>query len=281
MDFYLERLRGMSIGGVIKYIKLGHLTEARIPLPPLAEQQRIAGILDKAEALRAKRSAALPKIDILPQAIFLELFGDPLIPEQTIGELLESNALLLHKDGNHGSLYPRADDFGDSGVPFLSAKAVTEDGLIDSSLIERLRDDKAAKLRIGWVTKDDVLLAHNASVGKVALCDGRFERALIGTSLTAFRANPEVLNPHYLAAALRSSRFQRQLEKDMGQTTRNQVPITAQRRLKIPVPPIELQREFARRIEAVEKLKAMQRASLAKLDALFASLQHRAFRGEL
>ena len=47
------------------------------------------------------------------------------------------------------------------------------------------------------------------------------------------------------------------------------------------VPPIELQREFARRVRAVEKLKTAQRASLAELDALFASLQHRAFRGEL
>ncbi|MBP9902955.1 MAG: restriction endonuclease subunit S, partial [Verrucomicrobia bacterium] len=51
--------------------------------------------------------------------------------------------------------------------------------------------------------------------------------------------------------------------------------------IKIPVPPIALQREFARRVTAVEALKTVQRASLAELDALFATLQHRAFRGEL
>ena len=51
--------------------------------------------------------------------------------------------------------------------------------------------------------------------------------------------------------------------------------------MPVPLPPIELQREFARRVHAVEKLKTAQRASLAELDALFASLQHRAFRGEL
>jgi type I restriction enzyme S subunit len=51
--------------------------------------------------------------------------------------------------------------------------------------------------------------------------------------------------------------------------------------MDIAQPPIKLQQEFARRIAAVEKLKATHRASLAQLDALFASLQHRAFRGEL
>ena len=51
--------------------------------------------------------------------------------------------------------------------------------------------------------------------------------------------------------------------------------------IKIAVPPIELQREFARQVTAVEVLKTAQRASLAELDALFASLQHKAFRGEL
>ena len=51
--------------------------------------------------------------------------------------------------------------------------------------------------------------------------------------------------------------------------------------IEIPIPPIELQREFACRVEAVERLKVSQRAHLVELDALFASLQYRAFRGEL
>jgi type I restriction enzyme, S subunit len=207
------------------------------------------------------------------------MFSGLNLPKKTIGDLLDSGALLLHKDGNHGSLYPRADDFGDEGVPFLSAKALTDDGLIDNTLVEKLKEDKATRLKIGWIAKEDVLLAHNASVGKVAFYDGRFEKALIGTSLTAFRPNPEALDSRYLAAALRSPMFQHQLEKNMGQTTRNQVPITAQRKLVIVLPPLVLQQEFSRRVTVVEKLKAVHKASLAKLDELFASLQYRAFRG--
>jgi type I restriction enzyme S subunit len=77
MECYLETLREQSIGGIIKYIKLGNLTDAEVPLPPLSEQKRIAGILDAADRLRAKRRAALAQLDTLLQSTFLDLFGDP------------------------------------------------------------------------------------------------------------------------------------------------------------------------------------------------------------
>ena len=77
MDKYVERLRELSIGGVIKYIKLGMLTDAEIPLPPLAEQQRIAAILDKADAIRCKRQQAIQLADDFLRAVFLDMFGDP------------------------------------------------------------------------------------------------------------------------------------------------------------------------------------------------------------
>lgn len=278
---YRNRISSLAAGANINNLRGEHLDNLQIPLPPLDEQCRIAAILDKADELRAKRRTAIAKLDTLTQSIFLDMFGDPALASRTIGSLRESGELLLHKDGNHGSLYPRPADFGNEGVPFLSAKAVGDDGLIDGTLIDRLRIDKAAKLRIGWISQGDVLLAHNASVGKVALYTGLFGPALIGTSLTAFRPNPESLDSRYLFNALRSPRFQRELQKNMGQTTRNQVPITAQRGLAIPVPPIIQQREFARRASSVDCEAALQRSSLVKVEALLSSLAHRAFRGEL
>lgn len=76
MDKYVERLRELSIGGVIKYIKLGMLTDAEIPLPPLPEQKRIAAILDKADAIRRKRQQAIQLADDFLRAVFLDMFGD-------------------------------------------------------------------------------------------------------------------------------------------------------------------------------------------------------------
>ena len=164
-------------------VSIGNLKPIPVGIPPLAEQRRIAAILDQANALRAKRREALAQLDSLTQSIFIEMFGHDSIAEMRICELLKAKVLLLHKDGNHGSLYPRADDFSDSGVPFLSAKCINELGEIDEDRMEYLKTNVALKLKIGWIESGDVLLSHNASVGKVALYDGRFGKALIGTEL--------------------------------------------------------------------------------------------------
>lgn len=259
----------------------GALNRIEIPLPPLPEQKRIAEVLDKADALREKRRLALQKLDTLLQSVFLEMFGKSDFPQVSIEELLKRKVLLLHKDGNHGGLYPRAEEFGNSGVPFLSAKCVTDDGLINYQLIEYLKTEKANKLKIGWIEKGDVLLAHNASVGKVTLYQGEFKKALIGTSLTAFRPNQKELTSSFLWGVFRSDLFQRQLEKNMGQTTRNQVPITTQRQLKIIMPPLELQNKFSAFLGNLLNLKRKKQKSLDELNKLFQSLQQKAFKGEL
>lgn len=95
LDKYLVKLREQSIGGIIKYIKLGNLTEAKIPLPPLKEQLKIASILDKADELRQKRQQAIKKLDQLLQATFIDMFGDPVTNPKgwrmgKIGDMLES-----------------------------------------------------------------------------------------------------------------------------------------------------------------------------------------------
>lgn len=262
------------------FIGLGDARKVQIPLPPLAEQKRIAAILDAADVLRVKRRESLAQLDILLHSTFLKMFGDS-DESVSIGEMLANGTLKSHKDGNHGSLYPRAQEFAEHGVPFLSAKSISDDGSLLPSEVQFLKEEKARTLKIGWIEDGDVLLAHNASVGKTFLYRGEYEKALIGTSLTAFRPNLEVLDPAYLLGALRSQGFQQQLFLNMGQTTRNQVPITAQRRLTIPIPPLNLQRRFAAIVKSVEQQKARMRAHLTELDTLFASLQSRAFNGEL
>lgn len=269
-------------GGTQKFVSLKVLRDLAIPLPPLAEQKRIAAILDQADALRVKRRAALARLDRLVQAVFLEMFGDPVTNQvQSIGGMLENGMLLMHKDGNHGSNYPRAHEFQQAGVPFISAKNIFDNGDIDYTTIEYLSEAKASRLSIGWIQPGDVLLAHNATVGKVGLYRGIFAKALIGTSLTAFRPNSNFLTPEYLFASLRSAHFQNQLHSVMGQTTRNQVPITAQRRLDIVIPPIDKQHKFTKIQCIIDSQRNTQNQSLEKHTILFNSLQQRAFRGEL
>ena len=270
-----------AAGAVVRNLNSSLVRQVRIPLPPLPEQRRIAAILDKADAVRRKRRQTLDLADRFLRSAFLDLFGDPGIPSATIGDLLAQGLLLVHKDGNHGSQYPRAEEFGDEGIPFLTARSITDSGAINDTQVQRLAEEKARQLKIGWLAKDDVLLAHNATVGRTAIYRGEYREALIGTSLTAFRTDSSGLVPMYLLGALRSARFQHQLASMMSQTTRNQVPITAQRRLSIPVPRIEEQREYALLVEkAAHHSMNLSRGSVT-VQELQDSLTQRAFRGEL
>ena len=161
----------------------------------------------------------------------------------TIGELIDEGVILIHKDGNHGANYPRVGDFGSTGRPFLTAKSIG-DWNIDLQGSPRLSEVKAQSLRFGFVRPGDVLLSHNATVGRVAIVPNTQEKPVIGTSLTQFRVDPRKLLPGFLALCFTGRDFQNQLSFVMAQTTRNQVPITNQRLLELHIPPIPTQREI-------------------------------------
>ena len=279
--FFIDCLVARTRGANYPAVNDGEVKDVPIPVPHLAEQERIVKLLDEADELRKLRAQADRRTaDIIP-ALFYDMFGRADFVEKTIGQFLDQGWLLLHKDGNHGSLYPRSSDFGVEGIPFLSAACVTDEGTIDHSEVKRLAEEKAKLLRHGWIKCGDVLLAHNASVGAVGFYDGEYDRAIIGTSLTAFRANLDRVEPRFLWASLRDAFFQGQLERIMKQAVRNQVPITAQRDLLLRIPPLPLQKEFAARVSNIRAMQAEQAASRRRLDDLFQSMLHRAFQGEL
>ncbi len=164
---------------------------------------------------------------------------------KSIQDLIDEKIIILHKDGNHGSKYPRVSEFGSKGVPFLTAKLLDSNGNIDFNNAPRLSNEKAEKFTFGFIETNDVLLSHNATVGRVAVVPEIIEKVLIGTSLTHFRLDNNKLIPKYLSSFFTSTNFKNQLASVMSQTTRNQVPITTQRKLNIIVPPLNTQKKIA------------------------------------
>jgi len=276
MSVYVEQLRSMSVGGVIQYIKMGFLTEAKIPLPPLAEQRRIAEVLDRAEALRAKRRAALAQLNSLTQSLFLDLFGDPATnpkgwPVRQIGDLLESASYgTSEKSGSEGQF------------PVLRMNNITRTGDMDFTDLKFMDLPQVLYDRYLVQTGDVLFNRTNSAelVGKTGIYRKTKPMAYAGY-LVRLRMNEEN-NPEYLARFLNLDYSKRML-RGMCKSIIGMANINASeiQKMKIPQPPLPLQREFARRVTAVETLKAAHRASLTELDALFATLQHRAFRGEL
>ncbi|WP_372880282.1 restriction endonuclease subunit S [Psychromonas sp.] len=170
--------------------------------------------------------------------------------EMTGQELLNNGYLTLLQDGNHGSQYPKKNEFIDSGLPYLSAQNIDDMGNVYIDDCPRLSEERASKLRIKPACGGDVILTHNATVGRVAVLDKNLGTVIGSTSTTYYRVNPGKLSATYLAAFMRSSYFQNQLTRLMKQSTRNQVPITTQKKLTFLLPSIEIQ-------ELIEKINAL------------------------
>ena len=267
----LSTLIGMAHGGVgLKHVTKGMVEGLEIPLPPLPEQRRIAAILDQADALRAKRRKALAQLDSLTQSIFIEMFGGANeYPISSLADLCE-----LITDGTH-----QTPEYADDGVIFLSAKNVTS-GYVDWERIKFIPQSLHLELHRRLSPRlNDILLAKNGTTGVAAIVD-RDCTFDIYVSLALLRAKQGVL-PAFLLGAINSPICKQQFNDSLKGVGVPNLHLKEIRATQIPHPPLSLQNEFLSRITALEKLKVSQRSSLAELDNLFASLQHRAFQGEL
>jgi type I restriction enzyme, S subunit len=266
-----------AVGINLPRVPYSILAQIELPLPPLHEQRRIAAVLDRAEAARDKRRTTLNQFDSLTQSIFLDLFGDPTTnakgwPVKQLEELCNSITDIDHK-------MPKSVQ---EGFPFISAKDLTEDGRISFEQVKRIAEEDFKRLsRKSKPEKGDIIYSRigvNLGKARIVEVDSPF---LASYSCCTIKPLSEVVDASYLCALLDSPFMLRQAHKGVRAIAVPDLGIGEIKAFKIILPPIALQREFARRVTAVEKLKATQRQSLAQMDALFASLQRRAFQGQL
>ena len=183
----------------------------------------------------------------------------PILPNSwkycSVDFLYKHNHLLDYADGNHGSLYPRKNDFISDGVLFLTAAQISQSGTIDWEACPRLKAEIADQLTKGWSQEGDVYFTHNATVGRTALAVGPPQRKfLLGTSVTFYRINRESIDPKYLHYYFSSLSWYGQAAEVMQQTTRNQVSITKQALFQIALPPIYEQHRIVAKVDELMAL---------------------------
>ena len=275
------RLETLAEATTVPSVKKSIVENLDIPVPSIAEQQMISKTLNKVSKLIAMRKEQLAKLDRLVKSRFIELFGDPVDNPKnylvkSLQELIDMGYITYHLDGNHGGDYPRSEEFVDSGVPYIGANSIVN-GEIDFSMAKYLTVERAGKLRKGISQNEDVLFAHNATVGPTVVLHTTEPKVILSTSLTAYRCNKSQLLPNYLRIYMLSDGFIRQYSAEMKQTTRNQVPITAQKKYLFLVPPIVEQEQFATFVEQTDKSKLAIQQSLDKLETLKKSLMQEYF----
>jgi type I restriction enzyme S subunit len=252
----------------------------RLLLPSFVEQQRIAAILDQAERVRTVRRRAFTRLSGLAASCFWEEFGDPTTnpkrwPTQSLSTLIA--------DGPKNGLYKPSSDYGD-GTPILRIDGFYDGEVTDLASLKRVRATAAEKESYGLRQNDLVINRVNSIdyLGKSALIPKLAEPTVFESNIMCIRLDARQVDPRFLVEFLQTAFVKRQI-RTAAKDAINQASINQQdvKGFQVRVPPLATQRRFANQTVGIERLRVAYRASLAKLDALFASLQHRAFRGEL
>lgn len=190
-----------------------NLYNIEVPTPPLAEQRKIAAILTSVDDAITATQRIIDQTEVVKRGLMQQLLTKGIghtefkqteigeIPTEwkvlTLGELLEKGMILGHQDGNHGELYPRSEEFADEGVPYLAANCIIG-GQVDLSLAKFLPMERASKFKKGVAKNEDVLFAHNATVGPVLVLKTDLDFVVLSTTLTYYRCNTELIHPYYL-----------------------------------------------------------------------------------
>ena len=268
---YLQSIR-LPDAGYSRHFKF--LKDVRIPLPPLPEQRRIASILDQVDELRARRRRAIMLLEQVEDTALGDLLRAGLGNETvTLSEIADIQT------GPFGSLLHR-EDYVSGGIPLVNPMHI-RNGRIYPDPEFSVTESKFAELDSFELRKGDVVLGRRGEMGRAAEVVDSHGRLLCGTGCMILRPRDGRVLGVVLVGLLSSPSVRTMLEQRAQGVTMLNLNQSIVGNLEVPLVSVESQLTFAGLRGHLRALREHQASHLAKLDDLFASLQHRAFRGEL
>ena len=258
-----QNLWSLCTGATIPHLYFKDFKDKTISLPTLAEQKRIAAVLDKICELKKNAETRLEKLDTLVKSRFVEMFGDCVL-EATLPEI----CTII--DGDRGKNYPTQGDFSPEGYClFLNAKNVTKNGFVfeTTSFITQTKDES---LRKGKLLRGDVVLTTRGTIGNIAFFDQNvpYDNVRINSGMVILRVDIDRVNPVYFIQAFKS-KIQDVARRLVSGTAQPQLPISIMSKIMLPLPPLALQREFAAFVAKVDKLAFVARQTVKAMDTLY------------
>jgi type I restriction enzyme S subunit len=274
-----QRILDKAWGNAQPHISQAFVKDFKIPLPSLPDQLQIANLLSKAENLIAQRKESIRLLDEFLKSTFLEMFGDLVSNEKGwgIGKFEDYTDRITKGESPKWQGF----DYLDSGVRFVTSENVLW-GNVDLVKAKYIHKDFHDKLKRSQLLEFDLLVnLVGASVGRTALCPREALPANINQAVAAITLKRNEINPLFVMHLFINTSFQRMLLGNVVEAARANLSLGDLRNLKLPIPPIELQNQFAQIVEKTEVLKSQYQQSLQELENMYGSLSQRAFRGEL
>lgn len=271
----INDLIGLAHGGVgLKHVTRRMIDDLLIPLPPLDEQKRITAILDQADELRRKRKRAIDRLNQLGQAIFHEMFGSI---DQNGAASLEDVVYFQEGPG------VRNWQFRDEGIKLVNVRNIVE-GRLDITNTSRFLDPSEAYGKYKHFLLDEgdfVLASSGVTWGKIAEVSSSYLPLCLNTSMIRVRPNGPKISKAYLRGFIEMGSFRSQIDRLITGSAQPNFGPSHLKQVKIPVPNIVEQDRFSNRIYELRKCIDREIMQNEVLGRLFASVQNRAFRGEL
>jgi type I restriction enzyme S subunit len=259
-----------GVGGSLLRARPESVREIEIPLPPLPEQKRIAAILDQADALRRQRQRALDQLGQLGQSIFYDMFGDRLSKNATStfdAGIDYVSSLVLPTDSENENLLhvgPVHIEKNSGQITWENVRTAKDDGVISGKYKFESNNVIYSKIR--------------PSLNKVAIAD---RGGLCSADMYAIIPRPEVMTGEFVKFLLMSKEFLSYAHTCSGRANIPKINRKALSAFPITIPNFTLQKEFSSKLRLIDSKIILSRNATEKSESLFASLQQRAFRGEL
>ena len=258
------------------------LKETKIPLPPLATQKRIAEILDAADALRRKDQELLKKYDELAQAIFIDMFGDPVKNEKgwevkTIDQLVKKEKHSI-KRGPFGGALKKEIFVSKGNLVYEQFHALNNDFNFARYYIS---EEKYQELIAFDVKPKDIIIScSGVYLGKLAIVPDNAKPGIINQALLKLTLDESVYKNEFFVSVFSQENFkEKYFASERGAAIPNFPPMSAFKEFKFICPPIKIQKEYIDKLDLLRKQIGSNLNSNS--DILFKTLIQKAFKGEL
>ena len=267
---FTTQIEKQSKGGTQKFVTLKILRNIQVPLPSLPQQQKIANILDAADALRQNDKALIAKYDELTQTLFLDMFGDP-VSNPKGWEKVELKKLMknVSKIGK---------DYNSTNIEYVDISSIDNSKFMIVTTTNFLLGDRPSRAQ-QIIENGDVLLSTvRPNLKNIAI--NNISGLIASTGFYVFRCNNKI-NNKYLFEVLKSDSVTNYFVGITAGANYPAIKSSDVSKFLISSPPIDLQNQFAERVSVIEEQKAIAQKSLEKSESLFNSLLQKAFKGEL
>ncbi|MBN9313504.1 MAG: restriction endonuclease subunit S [Chryseobacterium sp.] len=271
-----EKLLNRAVGVALMNISLGIVKDLEIPLPSLSEQKSIAAKLDKADEIRRLNQQLIGKYDALTQSLFLDMFGDPVKNEKGFLKVLLKEQCKI----KGGKRVPKGESLikENTGFPYIKAGNI-KNGKVTTKDLEFLLPETQKKIKNYIVDEGDVCITVvGANIGDIGIVPKELHKANLTENANKILVkNQEILDSKYLAFYLQMEFVQKNISKKTMAVGVPKLALFRIEELELLLPPIQLQNQFAERIEKIEAQKQLAQDGLAKSEALFQRLLQEAF----